>query len=246
MPSFTTPYKCGDGLSSALEVFKMGGFVPACHTQTSVEVAKLEIEMKKRIDGSYKPTNYFWAYDRGIRLASNIKGAERKALYERLLKEGDSGACDELLTQSSLTVEQRRMANVHPAFMGGEYLPDCDSSEVEIARITIASTTQDVTCVYAKRVTGGIDYRVVDEYEGMTLDDETTHYKTEPMALSELVQFFMTAWDLRMVLAANFVENGYPRSYARGSIVDASSSFYAEFGDAMDNFVEDWICAAHK
>jgi len=197
--------------------------------------------MKKRIDGSYRPTNYFWAYDRGIRLASNIKGAERKALYERLLKEGDSGACDELLTQTSLTVEQRRLANVHPAFIGGEYLPACDSSEVEIARITIASTTQDVTCVYAKRVTGGIDYRVVDEYEGMTLDDETIHHKTEPMALSELVDFFMTAWDLRMVLDANFVENGYPRSHARGFIVDASSSFYAEFGDAMDNFVEDWI-----
>ena len=142
----------------------MGGFVPNCHTQTSVKVAKLEIEMKKRIDQSYRPTNYFWAYDRGIRLASNIKGAERKALYERLLKEGDSGACDELLTQSALTVEQRRRANVHPAFMGGEYLPDCDPNEVEIARITIASTTQDVTCVYAKRVAGGIDFRVVDEY----------------------------------------------------------------------------------
>ena len=202
--------------------------------------------MKKRIDGSYKPTNYFWAYDRGIRLASNIKGAERKALYERLLKEGDSGAFNELLTLSSLTFEQRRMANVHPAFMGGEYLPDCDSSEVEIARITIASTTQDVTCVYAKRVTGGIDYRVVDECEGMTLDDETTHHKTEPMALTELVQFFMTAWDLRMVLAANFVENGYPRSFARGFIVDASSSFYAQFGDAMENFVEDWIRSKSK
>ena len=36
--------------------------------------------------------------------------------------------------------------------MGGEYLPDCDLNEVEIARITMASTTQDVTCVYAKRV----------------------------------------------------------------------------------------------
>jgi len=206
-------------------------------------VAKLKIEMKKRIDKSYRPTNYFWAYDRGIRLASNIKGAERKALYERLLKEGDSAACDELLTQSSLTVEQRRRANVHPAFMGGEYLPDCDPNEVEIARITIASTTQDVTCVYAKRVAGGIDYRVVDEYEGMTLDEETARRTTDPMALSELVQFFMTAWDLRMVLDANFVENGYPRSHARGFIVDASSTFYAQFGDAMGNYVENWIRA---
>ena len=224
----------------------MVGFIPTCHNQTSVEVAKLEIEMKKRIDESYRPANYFWAYDRGIRLASNIKGAERKALYERLLREGDSGACDELLTQSSLTIEQRRMANNHPAFMGGEYLPDCDPNEVEIARITIASTTQDVTCVYARRVSGGIEYRVVDEYEGMTLDDETTHRATESLALSELIKVFMTAWDLRMVLDANFVENGYPRSHARGFIVDASSSFYAQFGDAMDNFVEDWVKSKSK
>jgi hypothetical protein len=224
----------------------MGVFVPACHTQTFVEVAKLEIEMKRRIDGSYSPTDYFWAYDRGIRLASNIKGAERKALYERLLKEGDSGACDEIFMQSSLTVEQRRMANTHPAFMGGEHLPDCDLNEVEIARITIASTTQDVTCVYAKRVTGGVEYRVVDEYEGMTLDDEITCRTTGPMTLSELVRFFVTAWNLRMVLVANFLENGYPRSHARGFILDASSSFYAEFGDAMDNFVEDWILSAKR
>ena len=130
--------------------------------------------------------------------------------------------------------------------MGGEYLPDCNPNEVEIARITIASTTQDVTCVYAKRVTGGIDYRAVDEYEGITLKNETTHRTTDPMALSELVQFFMTAWDLRMVLDANFVEHGYPRSHARGFIVDASSSFYAQFGDAMDNFVEDWVSSKSK
>ena len=202
--------------------------------------------MTKRIDESYRPTNYFWAYDRSIRLASNIKGAERKALYERLLKEGDSGACDELLTQTSLTAEQRLMANTHPAFMGGEYLPDCDPKEVEIARITIASTTQDVTCVYARPVTGGIQYRVVDEYEGMTLNDETIHRTAEPMALSELVQFFMAAWDLRSVLDANFVENGHPRSHARGFIVDASSSFYSQFGDAISEYVEGWIFAVLK
>jgi hypothetical protein len=197
--------------------------------------------MKRRIDGSYRPANYFWAYDRGIRLASNIKGAERKALYERLLREGDSGASDELLTQSTLTVEQRRMANTHPAFMGGEYLPDCNANEVEIARITIASTMQDVTCVYAQRVSGGIQYRVVDEHEGMTLDDDTVRQTGKPLTLSELLIFFMTGWDLSLVLNANIVENGYPRSHARGFVLDASSSFYALFGDAVDKYVEKWI-----
>ena len=197
--------------------------------------------MKKRIDESYRPTDYFWAYDRNIRLASNIKGAERKALYERLIKEGDSMVCNEILTQSSLTIEQRRIANSHPAFMGGEYLPECDFNEVEIARITIASTTQDVTCVYAKRVTGGIEYRVVDEYEGMTLDDESIKFKSELMTLSELIQFLINGWDLRLVLTANFEEHGYPKNKVKGFIVDASSSFYAQFGDAIQKFVDDWL-----
>ena len=88
-------------------------------------------------------------------------------------------------------------------------------------------------------MTGGIDCRVVDEYEGMTLDDETTRRTSEPMALLELMQFFMTAWDLRTVLDANFVGNGCLRSHARGFIVDASSSFYVQFGDSTDNYVED-------
>ena len=35
--------------------------------------------------------------------------------------------------------------------MGGEYLPALSQKEVMIASITIASTTQDVTSVYARR-----------------------------------------------------------------------------------------------
>jgi hypothetical protein len=53
--------------------------------------------------------------------------------------------------------------------MGGEYLPDLKQDEVEIARITIASTTQDVTSVFARRGKHRIYYRVVDEYGGETL-----------------------------------------------------------------------------
>jgi hypothetical protein len=54
-------------------------------------------------------------------------------------------------------------------FMGGNYLPDTEEGEVEIARIEIASTTFDVTCLFAKQNNGRILYRVVDEYEGDTL-----------------------------------------------------------------------------
>jgi hypothetical protein len=204
-------------------------------------VAKQEHEVQKRMNGRYQPIDYFWANDRGIRLASNIKGANRKLLFEGLVNEGDPGASNPIFMQSSLSAVQRRAVNTHPAFMGGEYLPDCRVAEVEIARIAIASTTQDVTCIYAQRLEHGIGYRAVDEYDGMTLDDVTTTVMDRPMQLSELVQFFMHAWNLCEVLEANFAEHGYPIGRVKGFIVDASSSFYSQFGQAIDKHVDFWL-----
>jgi len=64
--------------------------------------------------------------------------------------------------------------------MGGEYLPNLKPKEVMVARITIASTTQDVTCVYARRTKHRIHYRVVDEYSGDTLSDRRTRSSVKP------------------------------------------------------------------
>ena len=121
------------------------------------------------IDIDYSPDTYFWAYDNRITLSSDIKGANRKALYERAIQCGDIEFANSLIAEPTLTSQRRRaQGGFHPSWMGGEYLPDRENQEVEIARITIASTTQDVTCVYAKRGATRIYYRVVDEYEGMT------------------------------------------------------------------------------
>jgi hypothetical protein len=124
--------------------------------------------------------------------------------------------------------------------MGGEYLPNREAQEVEIARITIASTTQDVTCVYAKRGASRIHYRVVDEYEDMTLD-ERTRTSLRPLTLIELFDFFIKGWDLFCCLEANFGDHGYNREEVQGFIVDASSSFYAEFGDLVTQRVDTWV-----
>jgi hypothetical protein len=124
--------------------------------------------------------------------------------------------------------------------MGGEYLPNREAQEVEIARITIASTTQDVTCVYAKRGASRIHYRVVDEYENMTLD-ERTRTSLRPLTLIELFDFFIKGWDLFCCLEANFGDHGYNREEVQGFIVDASSSFYAEFGDLVTQRVDIWV-----
>ena len=193
------------------------------------------------IDLAYRPESYFWAYDNNIKLASDIKGAERKAMYERALRSGDIELANAIISEPELTHEQRKaQSGIHPAWMGGEYLPNREAQEVEIARITIASTTQDVTCVYAKRGKSRIHYRIVDEYEGMTLDNRR-RTSLKPLSLIELFDFFIKGWDLFCCLDANFCEHGYVREEVQGFIVDASSSFYAEFGDLVAQRVDAWV-----
>lgn len=193
------------------------------------------------IDIDYSPETYFWAYDNRITLSSDIKGANRKALYERAIQCGDIEFANSLISEPTLTSQRRRAkGGFHPSWMGGEYLPDRENQEVEIARITIASTTQDVTCVYAKRGATRIYYRVVDEYEGMTLD-ESTRTSIKPLTLRELMNFFLKGWDIFSCLEANFQDHGYRKEEVQGFILDASSSFYAEFGDLLRYKVDQWI-----
>jgi len=193
------------------------------------------------IDLAYRPESYFWAYDNDIKLASDIKGAERKAMYERAIESGDTELANAIIAAPELTpAERKAQSSIHPSWMGGEYLPTRDQGEVEIARITIASTTQDVTCVYAKRGKSRIYYRVVDEYECMTLD-ERTRTSTKPLTLLELFDFFIKGWDLFCCLEANFGEHGYNREEVQGFIVDASSSFYAEFGELIAQRIDAWV-----
>jgi len=193
------------------------------------------------IDLAYRPESYFWAYDNNIKLASDIKGAERKAMYERALKSGDIHLANAIISEPELTHEQRKaQSGIHPSWMGGEYLPNREAQEIEIARITIASTTQDVTCVYAKRGTERIHYRVVDEYEGMTLEARS-RTSIRPLTLIELFDFFIKGWDLFCCLEANFSDHGYVKEEVQGFIVDASSSFYAEFGDLVTQRVDTWV-----
>ena len=67
---------------------------------------------------------------------------------KRLLDRGRLDEVPAFLASSALTNPDRAaLGKIHPAFMGGEYLPNLTADEVMIARITIASTTQDVTCV---------------------------------------------------------------------------------------------------
>lgn len=193
------------------------------------------------IDLAYRPASYFWAADSNITLSSEIKGAERKALYEKLVQANESVLASALIAEPTLSSADREsIGRIHPRFLGGEYLPDRGDEEVEIARITIASTTQDVTCIYAKRGKNRIYYKVVDEYNGDTLANPR-RTSTKPLTLKQLTEFFIKSWDLFVCLDANFEYDGYPRDEIHDFIVDASSSFYAEFGSYIHSLIDEWL-----
>ncbi len=194
------------------------------------------------IDLKYRPSNYFWAREHSIPLVSDIKGAERRKLYTGALLAGVPEWVDPALLQHALPNEHRQaQGRIHPAFMGGEYLPNNRNGEVEIARITIASTTQDVTCIYARPVGQRIHYRVVDEYSGDTLEGRGHRTSLKPLTLKQLTDFFLKSWNLLSCLDANFESDGYPRDEVHDFIVDASSSFYAEFDSLIHAHVDEWL-----
>ena len=135
---------------------------------------------------------------------------------------------------------------MHPAFMGGEYLPDMQHTEVEIARVTIASTTQDVTSVYARRGENRIHYRVVDEYEGGTLSGRDTRTSIRPLTLGELEAFFNGAWSIFDVLEMNFRDRGYDREELLDFVVGVESQFYPQIGNLYQQRIEAWGAARRE
>jgi hypothetical protein len=193
------------------------------------------------IDLSYRPRSYFWPLSVATHLLAQIKGAERRAALQRLLDEDRLSEVPDLLARSALSESEREaMARIHPAFMGGEYLPDLADKEVEIARITIASTTQDVTSVFARRQKNRICYRIVDEYGGETLSGRWKRTSTQPLTLRQLESFFNAGWSIFDVLATNFDLDATRADEMQRFVVGIDSAFYPNFGLLYRRRIQAW------
>jgi hypothetical protein len=71
--------------------------------------------------------------------------------------------------------------------MGGEFLTDEEDDEVEIARVSLMSTTGDQISVRAFREREKIGYKVVDEYD--SLFDLAFQESNLPLTLGEMIDF---------------------------------------------------------
>lgn len=153
----------------------------------------------------YRPRDYFGRYDLQTELLTHVKGRARRAAIRYALEKGDIAAIPDHIKAAELDRTDREMiGRVHPMFMGGEYLPPIKRSEVEVARISIKSTTYDVTVMYARLVGSRIHYRVADEYEGDTLHQPTRRTSVRPLTMGQMIDFFLNAWDLIACLDFNF------------------------------------------
>jgi hypothetical protein len=181
---------------------------------------------RKAIDLQYRPKTYFRPERLEKYLLSKVKGAVVRKKLKLLFEAGRHAELRELLEDPAFSERDRKvLESIHPMLMGGNYLPDAQDGEVEIARINIDSTTSDVTSVYAKPRRGTIRYRVVDEYDGDTLAGPATAKTTEPMTLGEFADFFLKAWSLIGVLRMNF-----PNDVERAlDFFRAESDFYPDF-----------------
>jgi hypothetical protein len=123
--------------------------------------------------------------------------------------------------------------------LGGEYLPERRGTELEIARITLQSVTQDVICLYAAQGRGRIRYHVVDEYGGDTLSGRPRRTSVEPLTLGALAEFFLGAWNPEPVLGVNF---SMPDSSLDEALefMRGESAFYAGFNDLLGQRIRCW------
>ena len=142
----------------------------------------------KQVDYTYQPESYWYDSSLLQALLRDVKGVQRRKMIIDYYENDAINQLDDTFLQATLSEDQRkRFGMIHPSFMGGEYLPDCDNGETEIARIELKSTLADVTSIRAKRDGDEYRYSVVDEHgESYSLFNETS---AETLTLGELIDF---------------------------------------------------------
>lgn len=195
-------------------------------------------------DLDFRPSSY-WAPENAIEtLLVNIKGERRRRAVRAMLEQGYAYVLATFLARNAIEEEERAtLESIHPAFRGGEYLPDAGPEEVEIARVCLASTTMDVISVRAQRVSRGWRYRIVDEYGGIFHVRPAS--SRQPLRMRRLIRLMDTARKDDQVGITDayrdanmnvFLEDGEPISELRRRVNDledfvtVTSAFYPQLG----------------
>ena len=190
----------------------------------------------EKFDLGFRPTTYFSPKNLTRHQILQIKDELVRRHLLDLYESADFDQIDEVLKSHQQNGDQ--YGAIHPAFMGGQYLPDLGKNEMEIARLMIRSVTYDITALYARFENGRVYYRMADEYEGETLVEPTRLVADKPLSLGEMRGFFLSSYSLIECLEWNnfFWENGRTEAL---DFFEASSDFYPGFHESCVAIVEE-------
>ncbi len=200
------------------------------------------------VDLDFRPRTYFGPIRLETQILARVMGHVRRELLRTHLDDGKPCYPSEL--ELSLLDDDLRdeLGRIHPAFMGGEYLPPLLDDETEIARISLASVTADQISVRARRVGRRIAYRVVDEYMDEEPPPGESRYacrpatSQRPLTLRQLVTLIDTAGDGGIVWPI-LQMNRRCGSDIEGlcSFVTVSSEFYPTLRPYYEARVDAWL-----
>jgi len=196
------------------------------------------------INLSFRPTTYFGPLPLETHLLAHITGHERREFVRKVLASRKQGLFADLIASTLDDDMREAVGRVHPALMGGEYLPPLARNETEITRISLASVTADQISVRARRLKGGIAYRIVDEYPeiGTTYPCRPAR-STLPLTVEELVRMVDQAGGdggpVFSPLIRNFEWGADPGSLRY--FVTVSSEFYSQLGAYYATRIEAWF-----
>lgn len=182
------------------------------------------------IDLEFRPSDRLFPMTAEKLLLSRVKGTWRREVLTIAVAEDQLNEVDPFFTKISLDNEERRArAAVHPTFMGGEYLPDFEEGEIEVARIDLRSTMADAISIRMRQLPEGFAYRVVDEYmdenvNGL-LEAPTSLLADRPLTLAQFGEFAIRVSRLKDICDTDRFDNV---DEAQG-FVSASSEFYPQF-----------------
>jgi hypothetical protein len=199
------------------------------------------------INYAWRPQGYFDPQN-PLQLIANIQGVERKKDARRLLEQGRLDEAYEFILIDQPDPEFRKfLGKLHPALMGGEYLPDYHPGEIEIARVAYDSVTNDVASIRARPGPGDqpILYRIVDDWSECEEYSLQRDFSEHPLTLQELIHLIDTAsgddkvQPVLGLLNIKFECSDDPISEL-ASFIEVSSEFYPDLAKHYWFALQEW------
>jgi hypothetical protein len=200
------------------------------------------------IDLLFRPPTYFGPLPLETHLLAHVTGHERRELLRAALATGRDRAPSDLLVSTLADDVREAIGRLHPALMGGEYLPPFLENEIEIARISLESTTADQISVRAQRISGCIAYRIVDEYP-----ENGPSYECHP----DRSQSTLTLAELVLMIDSGLPDGGAALSHLFSNceycfhprelrnFVRVHSEFYPQLEAYYDHRIGAWFAENH-